>query len=177
MKRQGNPIEKIIKLFMNSFYGKSTIKPIDTDIKVFSSEVKFKKYMLYNHTMVEETRHICNKYFVKIKKAINDHFNFCHAGCEILSMSKRIMSRVMCLAEELDILIFYQDTDSMHIESDKVELLAKEFYKKYKQELIGEDGCQFHVDFDMFNQDGDKLKTKTDINSIEAYFLCKKNIY
>ena len=86
------------------------------------------------------------------------------------------MSRVMCLAEELDILIFYQDTDSMHIESDKVELLAKEFYKKYKQELIGEDLCQFHVDFDMFNQDGGKLKTKTDINSIEAYFLGKKGL-
>ncbi len=34
MKRQGNPIEKIIKLFMNSLYGKSTIKTIDTDIKV-----------------------------------------------------------------------------------------------------------------------------------------------
>ena len=42
-------------------------------------------------------------------------------------MSKRIMNEVMCTAEDLDIKIFYQDTDSMHIEKGRLEELAKEF--------------------------------------------------
>lgn len=45
----------------------------------------------------------------------------------ILDMSKRIMNEVMCLAEDLKINIYYQDTDSMHIEADKIEKLSDEF--------------------------------------------------
>ena len=64
-------------------------------------------------------------------------------------MSKRIMNEVMCLAEDLGINIYYQDTDSMHIERDKVNTLACAFKNKYGRELIGENimGC-FHGDFD-----------------------------
>ena len=36
-------------------------------------------------------------------------------GIGILSMSKRIMNEVICLVEDLNIKIFYQDTDSMHL--------------------------------------------------------------
>ena len=59
------------------------------------------------------------------------------------------MNEVMCLAEDLGINIYYQDTDSMHIEHDKINLLADAYRKKYHRELIGEDtiGC-FHNDFD-----------------------------
>lgn len=41
----------------------------------------------------------------------------------ILDMSKRIMNEVICLAEDLKIKLFYQDTDSIHIEIDKLDLL------------------------------------------------------
>ena len=64
-------------------------------------------------------------------------------------MSKRIMNEVMCLAEDLDIKIYYQDTDSMHIEHDRLSELANEFKLRHNRELIGENiiGC-FHNDFD-----------------------------
>ena len=42
-------------------------------------------------------------------------------------MSKRIMNEVMCLAEDLGIMIYYQDTDSMHIPVDKVPMLEQKY--------------------------------------------------
>ena len=63
-------------------------------------------------------------------------------------MSKRIMNEVMCLAEDEGINIYYQDTDSMHIEADKLNQLAEAFKNKYNRELIGDAMGQFHDDFD-----------------------------
>ena len=80
----------------------------------------------------------------------------------------------MCLAEDLGILMVYTDTDSIHIESNKVKYLGEEFKNKYGQELIGKDLGQFHVDFDMFDVDGGKIEVSTDIDSIEGIFLAKK---
>ena len=58
------------------------------------------------------------------------HYNYCHCGVEILSMSKRIMNEVMCSAEDLDLEIFYQYTDSMHIKYEEVPILTKDFFLK-----------------------------------------------
>ena len=77
------------------------------------------------------------------------------------------MNEVMCLAEDLGIMIYYQDTDSMHIPVDKVPLLEAEYYKKYGRILRGSDMGQFHPDFE-----SDILKG--DIQSVESYFLGKK---
>lgn len=71
-------------------------------------------------------------------------------GSHLLSMSKRIMMEVITTAEDNNINIYYQDTDSMHIEADKVELLANAFKKVYGRELIGKNLGQFHSDFDTF---------------------------
>ena len=109
-----------------------------------------------------------------MRKAINEHFNYCHVGYEILSMSKRIMNKVMCLAEDLGILMVYTDTDSIQIESNKVRCLGEEFKNKYGQHVIGKDLCQVHVDFDMFDAGGDDIEVSTDINSIEGIFSAKK---
>lgn len=69
-------------------------------------------------------------------------------------MSKRIMNEVMCLAEDNNIEIYYQDTDSMHIENDKIELLRELFKKEYNRELIGKQVGQFHCDFDAMKISG-----------------------
>ena len=62
------------------------------------------------------------------------------------------MNEVMTTAEDLDIKIYYQDTYSMHIVKDKLNLLADEFKKRYNRELIGKNLGQFHNDFDEFNK-------------------------
>ena len=58
------------------------------------------------------------------------------------------MNEVMCTAEDLGIRIFYQDTDSMHIEKDRLNDLANEFKSRFGRELIGKNLGQFHNDFD-----------------------------
>ena len=70
-------------------------------------------------------------------------------GASVLSMSKRIMNEIVCMAEDLGNNVYYQDTDSMHIEHDKIQQFSEAFQKKYNQEIIGEDfiGC-FYNDFD-----------------------------
>ena len=50
-------------------------------------------------------------------------------------MSKRIMNEVMTLAEDAGLNIWYQDTDSMHINYEEVELLALSFKNKYNKLL------------------------------------------
>ena len=78
-----------------------------------------------------------DKFFVSTRKELSLQRGQ-HLACMVLSMSKRIMSEVMCLAEELGIEIYYQDTDSMHIEFDRVQELADAYKEKYKRELIGD---------------------------------------
>ena len=82
-------------------------------------------------------------------------------------MSKRIMNEVMTLAEDEGLNIWYQDTYSMHINYEQVELLALAFKNKYNRDLIGEDMSQFHIDFDLDGACGE-------IYSTESYFLAKK---
>jgi hypothetical protein len=41
-------------------------------------------------------------YMVEIYNEIDNQFTNCLFGCNVLSVSKRIMNEVMCLAEDLD---------------------------------------------------------------------------
>ena len=148
-KAEGNPVQEIIKLIMNSVYGKTILKPIDHKI-VFKPEGKeAENYLKKNYNTIESIEHIYGSHLVKFKKLkpINDHFNFCLFGVNILSMSKRIMNEVMCLAEDNAIPIFYQDTDSMHLYEKDVPRLAELFKQEHGRELIGKQLGQFHSDF------------------------------
>ena len=78
----------------------------------------------------------------------------------------------MCCAEDNNLNIYYQDTDSMHIVYDQVPILAEGFKNKYNRELIGEELGQFHVDFEM-----EGAKEGAEIYSIESYVLIEKNLF
>jgi hypothetical protein len=65
----------------------------------------------------------------------------------------------MCLAEQNDIPIFYQDTDSMHLFDKDVHKLAKLFKDRYSQKLIGENLGQFHSDFELPGAKGKPYST------------------
>ena len=156
---------------MNGAYGKSILKEQETEIRYFNSKKEGIEYMLRNYNNIIEGSELYNdsKFMVKSRKEINDHFNYCHIGCSILSMSKRIMNEVICTAEDINLDIYYQDTDSIHIEQNDIEKLRKEYLKKYNRELIGKNLGQFHSDF--------KLKGSEDEKSIVAkgsIFLGKK---
>lgn len=166
-KAEANPIEVVYKLLMNASYGKMIQKPVTEDLKFTNNASAFNKFLSYNHNYIKSYTEICNdKYVFRVVKPINKHYNLAHVGSEILSMSKRIMNEVMCLAEDLDIDIYYQDTDSMHIIDESIGKLACEFEKTYGRQLIGKGLGQFHSDF--------SSKISKNPTSVESYFLGKK---
>jgi len=167
-KKEKNPIQMVYKLIMNSAYGKTLLKPVETESIIFDSKRKLMKYVKLNYNYVQEYNKVygCDKFVLKRVKPINEHFNSVHIGTEILSMSKRIMNEVMCLAEDLGLQIFYQDTDSMHIANSDIEVLSDKFKEKHGRDLIGKDMGQFHTDFE--------FKGCVNIYAKECIFLGKK---
>ena len=213
-QKQGNPIEKVIKLLLNSVYGKtiqnytdkkiSYVKIYDKSFTKFNSakdkEFKLKLIDKWRNKVAEQYK--CNeisedefKYQMKdlenlkvrddgieyeyspyrkfldnnknkivSEEVVNDnmmrietieqienHYTLNLLGVQILSMSKRIMNEVICTAEDIGIRVYYQDTDSIHIDDDKIELLEKEFEKRFGRKLRGDQLGQFHPDFDKCN--------------------------
>ena len=84
-------------------------------------------------------------------------------------MSKRIISEVFCLAEELGHTIYYTDTDSGHFCESEIDELASEFKKRYGRELIGSNLGQFHCDFENIENDASMPV------SVKSFFLGKKS--
>lgn len=171
---KGNPAQLIYKLIMNSGYGKSIMKPVESETKIFNDEEKFKVYLSNNYTWIQEFSKLdnSNKVRVKVLKPINEHFNIAHIGVSILSMSKRIMNEVMNIAEDNNLKIYYQDTDSMHIKEDDIKTLEKEFKNKYNRELIGKEMGQFHSDFNLIDSNGKECKK---VYATKSIFLGKKS--
>ena len=170
MKKAKNPIQMVYKELMNSAYGKTILKNTNTDIKYFDKKEEFDNYLDYNYNYIHSYNIFGkkdNKYRVKVYKPTSDHFNRPQCGVWVLSMSKRIMNEVMCLAEDLKIQINYQDTDSMHIIDEQIKTLQEAYNEKYGKELIGNDMGQFHSDFDLKNADN--------IVSKKSIYLGKKS--
>jgi hypothetical protein len=167
-KKEGNALQLVFKELMNSGYGKSYMKPIDSENEYVSVD-DMDLFINRNYNSIKEATLLANgkSYKVCLSKQVDTHFNNAHVGVEILSMSKRIMNEVMCLAEDLGFYIYYQDTDSMHLDTHQIDELAVAFNQKYGRELIGKAMGQFHTDFDMIGSCGE-------ITAVESIFLGKK---
>jgi len=151
-KKVKNPIEMVYKLIMNSGYGKSIMKPVETESKFFDTyenEDEFNVYLTRNYNWITSYIKFGNKIKVNTVKVLMDHFNIAQVGVCILSNSKRIMNEVMCLAEDNNIDLYYQDTDSIHLKDQDIPILSKVFKDTYGRELIGKGLGQFHSDFDL----------------------------
>lgn len=184
-KKEGNPLQLVIKLVMNAAYGICGLKPIDTDIKYVKDGDDYANFVNLHFNRIKWfTRMNNNEWRFELYKEIETHYNRQHVACEVLSVSKNIMNEVMCLAEDIGATIHYTDTDSMHIDSDMVPTLAEAFKKKYDKELIGKELGQFHTDFEfagsyhivngMLEKVGDSMQSVGTIKAIESYFIGKK---
>ena len=183
-KSEDNPIQEVYKLIMNSAYGKSIQKPIETDKKYIKGKENFKDYLRKNTKSISSLSKVFNldpknkkiTYIVEKYKTISEHDSLPHVGVQVLSQSKRIMNQVMCLAEDLGLHIWYQDTDSMHIDQGDIPILEKAFKAKYGKDLIGNYLGQFHSDFDDKRYiNGKQVGKYGHVVSIESYFLGKKS--
>jgi len=174
-KELKNPIQEIYKLIMNSAYGKTIMKEIDTEDHFINSKKNYDVFLMRNYNSIKEITQINeDKYIISTYKNISCHKNIPHVGVCVLSMSKRIMNEVMCLAEDKGLNIYYQDTDSMHIDDKDIKILEDDFKKIYNRDLIGEQMGQFHSDFEFYDEDGNKRKDIKNIKAVESIFLGKK---
>lgn len=166
-KKQKNPAEVIYKLIMNSSYGKSIMKAVDEECRIFDDDYTFNTYLSRNYNWAKSYVKFGSKTELNSVKSLNDHYNIAHVGVCILSMSKRIMNEVMCLAEDKQLELYYQDTDSIHIKDRDIQQLSSAFQEKYNRELIGKAMGQFHSDFSM--------KGCSNITARRSIFLGKKS--
>jgi hypothetical protein len=151
-KKNKNPVELVYKLIMNSGYGKSIMKPVETESRFFDcykSSEKFEVFLSRNYNWITDYIRFGSKVKVNLVKTLNEHYNIAQVGVCILSNSKRIMNEVMCLAEDNNIELYYQDTDSMHLKNSDIDKLATIFKRTYNRDLIGKSLGQFHSDFDL----------------------------
>ena len=192
VERHEHPIQNVAKLMMNSIFGKSILKPADTEKKIIE-EIRWRKnskgqWENYNNW---EDFFGANMYRIKrinpmpgtgkteveiYKKDVGASLNI--FGSNVLAMARRIIGRVMALAEDVEELhpemspgLFYTDTDSMHIRSDLLQLVEKAFLEKYGYEIKGEAMGNFHLDFDPASNFKTGEKTK---GAEECWFIAKK---
>ena len=63
-----NPAQMVIKVLMNSMYGKTMIKPIETDTVIKNSQDDFGKYISYNYNYIYSVLEVNGRYYVtKVK--------------------------------------------------------------------------------------------------------------
>eukprot|EP00967_Tisochrysis_lutea_P029017 scaffold33911_cov32-Tisochrysis_lutea.AAC.6 len=168
LKKEGNPLQEVFKLIMNSAYGKTSQKPISTDVHYIEAS-DLDKFTSNNFDRIVSITPINDdllraELFVELDKS----FNRVHVSCEILSMSKRLVNQVSQLFDEAGYPVHYTDTDSLHVRSEAIEGVAREFEKRYGRKLMGKGLGQFHCDFTKI--DG---SDSTPV-AIESVFLAKK---
>ena len=110
------------------------------------------------------------KFIFREYKQYDNFFVPTMIGVRVLSFSKKLMNEVMVPAELEGILIFYQDTDSMHVLECQEEQLEEAWRihngKRGDEKLFGTNMCQFHSDFEKI--DGKEAVSQSSI------FLGKK---
>ena len=150
-KKEGNQLQEVLKLFMNSSYGKTIQKDIKEDYRFYDKRCGG-KFLKNNYGRIKEIIEINPQtYWFKLDGINELTFIPCHIGALILGMSKRIMNEVICTAEDNNIDVYYQDTDSIHIKKQDVESLGDAFRARFGRELIGLEMGQFHVDFPLID--------------------------
>lgn len=166
-KKEGNQaMQLILKLMMNSSYGKTITKKTMTKKAIVNNNNKEQYIANYFNTVKEWTKLNDFQWEVKID-SVDTSYNMCNVGSLILSYSKRIMNEVFDIANDHKCALYYTDTDSIHCNYDDVKIIEEEFKKKYKRDLTGKNLGQFHIDFDLKN-------AKSEIYATKSIFLGKK---
>ena len=154
LKKEKNCGQVAVKLLMNSMYGKTIQKDI---IKMgdIIEKTHWEEYCKNNFNKIKSAEEFTERVYVTKTKTFAKDYRLSVFGVCCLDMSKKIMNEVMGTAFEKNLKIFYQDTDSIHILKRDINILAKEFERKYHRQLIGSNLGQFHSDFDLEGAKGD----------------------
>ena len=151
LKKIGCNSQIIYKFILNAGgYGTHLLKPHKTSTVIMKKKEAYNKLYKGFENVLGVDKVGDDTYLVEAVKPILDHFNSVHIGVNILSQSKSIMSRVLVIAQELGIKVFYTDTDSLMLSKNDVRSIAERYEIKYGVKLLGKDLSQFHCDIDDF---------------------------
>ena len=180
-------LSSIIKDIMNTPFGKTIAKKCNSKT-VFKRKKDTDQFYIQKFGVVESAEPILDvngkvsqtKFKVK---TYDDSLTLNFVGSMILSMAKRMSNEVFNIADDLNIPIFYTDTDSCHLLARDIPRLETEYKNRYGCDLVDDNklGC-FHSDFKLtykaFDKDGKpvlndygnvKVKKCKDVRSL---FFC-----
>ena len=133
------------KLVMNSGYGRFLMAAPDSDYHFVEGRDNIHRYVARHSCTTKESTFIRKDFaVVERRKGVQNFYNATPLGAMVLSASKRIMNRVMCLYEDLfaahklgkKFCMFYQDTDSIHLARNHIEPLFRAYTKKYGEKIL-----------------------------------------
>lgn len=183
IKKTNKALANVIKLMLNSAYGKTIMKKTNTEKKIVKTSHKRKKengewekekhtdfndYVYNNFNTIKSYRRVNGDNFEVESICCDNTYNRGHIGCAILSMSKRIMNEVFNVANDNNYPIYYTDTDSLHCNLEDVVKLEEKYEERYNKVLNGPQLEQFHTDFDLDGAEGEIFASK-------SIFLGKKS--
>lgn len=150
LKAEKNPGQLVVKLHMNSAYGKTGLKIIKSDIE-YIAKTKIVPYINNHSNDIKRLTVMPNgTYRVERYKCVIDQYNIIPVSCIVLEMSKRLMNRVMyCLEKDEDEkFIDYTDTDSIQMAAEYVPTLERVYKERYGRELMGKQMGEFGNDLE-----------------------------
>lgn len=165
-KKEKNPLQEIVKLIMNSSYGKTLIKKSDSKNKFFTgTEMQLNEYIMKNNIICEtytinsniNKKHE-NVYQLHIKEEDIEHANCAHVGSSILGYSKYIMSKPKIIADGI-----YRYFHNYDMTSDELDMKIKIFLDKYLENNPRSEEIKAYM---MFYTDTDSMMA-----SYECIFL------
>jgi len=110
---------------MNASYGKTIEGDHQETHRVMHKGTKFNQFVKNNFNTIKEITNFGQNYhFITDNREVSSQTTNPQVGVIILDTSKRIMNEVMCLAEDNNIPLYYQDTDSMHMLNDDIDRLG-----------------------------------------------------
>ena len=182
IKKSNKALANVIKLMLNSAYGKTIMKKSFTKKKIVKLNTKkfvsgewinikkndYNSYVYNNFNTIKSIRKLNNDNCEFEQICSDSTYNRGHIGCSILSMSKRIMNEVFDVANDMSCAIYYTDTDSLHCNVADLHKLEGEYKTRYNKELNGTSLEQFHTDFALDGACGEIYATK-------SIFLGKKS--
>jgi hypothetical protein len=182
-KKAGCSMEQIIKLILNSFYGKMiqkfrpTTEVIRTEtpeeferwlslnFQTVESYIKIEGYeKVYKNDIIKPSNEIITHRIIKRKES-GTYVSKAHVASVMYAVSKRVMNKIIYLLEDAGKSVFYTDTDSLFYPLEDREYLRVKYKQKYGVGLFPEDYTEgreggnlglLHPDFDAPNQHPDR---------------------
>lgn len=172
----GNPLEKVIKLLLNCSYGRMLLHEHASKKTFIGSDKEYENFIWKKSAFIRDIAKMGNEHYVITEtNPVSSHFNNCHIASGILEMSKRIVNRAICLAEDLGCFPFYQDTDSIHILQKDVSRLFAAYKEKYGVDLYGKNLGQMHPDLKAtYYVNGKRFDIEEGLLSVESFYVAKK---